>query len=55
MMDNDKAMGLLERGEADGILVSVLLLRSRGHIWLSFDGNEWEVIDSELIRKQFVI
>lgn len=55
MMDSEMAMRLLESGEADGVLVSVLLLRSRGHIWLSFDGNEWEVVDSELIRKQFEI
>lgn len=53
MMDNDKAMGLLERGEADGILVSVLLLRVGENLWLSFDGDEWERVDSELIKKQF--
>lgn len=55
MMDSEMAMRLLESGDADGVFASVLLLRSQGHIWLSFDGKDWEVIDSELIRKQFEI
>lgn len=52
-MTSDYAMKLLERGEADGIFTSILLLRIGGFLWISFDGKEWEKIDSNLIKKQF--
>lgn len=53
MMDSEMAMRLLESGDADGVFASVLLLRVGENLWLSFDGEEWERLDSELIKKQF--
>jgi hypothetical protein len=53
MMDCEKAMRLLETGKADCIFASVLILRIGKSLYLSFNGKEWEEIDSELINKQF--
>ena len=53
MMDRETAMRLLERGDAEGVFASVLLLRVGKSLWMSFDGEEWERVYSELIKKQF--
>lgn len=51
-MNWDKAIELLEKGEARAVVLSVVLLEHEGKRYLSFDGDEWEVTDSEMARRE---
>lgn len=46
-------MNMFESGKAQGVFVQTILLWDGDHYWLSFDGEEWECNDGELIKKQF--
>lgn len=50
-MNTAVALHLLEKGEACCLYASVLIIRSGGKVWISFDGKEWEETESEMIRK----
>ncbi len=50
-MNTAIAFHLLEKGEACCLYASILIMRSGGKVWISFDGKEWEETDSEMIRK----
>lgn len=50
-MNTAIAFHLLEKGEACCLYASILIIRSGGKVWISFDGKEWEETESELIRK----
>lgn len=52
-LSDKQAMELFENGEAVGVLTTVLLMRSDSHDYISFDGTEFEEIDSKLVKKQF--
>lgn len=49
-MDTAVAFHLLERGEACCLYASILIMRSGGKVWISFDGENWEETDSEMIK-----
>lgn len=51
-MNTAIAFHLLEKGEACCLYASVLIMRSGGKVWISFDGKEWEETESEIIKKQ---
>lgn len=51
-MNTAVALHLLEKGEACCLYASVLIMRVEEKCYISFDGREWEEIDSELIRKE---
>lgn len=40
-MDWDKAIELLENGEARMIVTQAVIITAEGKTWISFDGNEW--------------
>lgn len=40
-MNWDRAIELLENGEADLVVTQAVLLMENGKTWLSFDGKEW--------------
>lgn len=50
-MNWDKAIGLLETGQAEMVALTAVVLRSGGKVWLSFDGKEWEETESEMVKK----
>lgn len=50
-MNTAIAFHLLEKGEACCLYASILIMRSGGKVWISFDGKEWEETESEMIRK----
>lgn len=50
-MNTAIAFHLLEKGEACCVYASILIMRSGGKVWISFDGKEWEETESEMIRK----
>lgn len=52
-MDTAVAFHLLEKGEARCLCASILLLRVRGRFFISFDGEEWEESDSEMVKGEF--
>ena len=45
-------MDKFERGEAEGVCTTVLIVRSEGKHYISFDGEEWEEGASPLIKRQ---
>lgn len=45
-------MKMFENGDAVGVYTTVLLMRTGGKNYISFDGKEWEEIDSKLVNKQ---
>lgn len=51
-MDWNKAIDMLEKGEAEIAVLTAVVMRSGGKVWLSFDGEEWEETESNLIKKQ---
>lgn len=51
-MNTAIAFHLLEKGEACCLYASILIMRSGGKVWISFDGKEWEETDSNIIKKQ---
>lgn len=50
-MNRDKAIEALERGEAKLVVLTTVLLKTAGGIYMSFDGEVWEEIESEMIKK----
>lgn len=52
-VNSEEAMNMFESGKATGVFVQTILLWDGDHYWLSFDGEEWERNDGELIKKQF--
>ena len=51
-MSGRDVMELFERGEASGIETTILVVRIRGAVFVSFDGEEWAESKSEFINKQ---
>ena len=51
-MNTAIAFHLLEKGEACCLCASILIIRSGGKVWISFDGKEWEETENNLIKKQ---
>jgi len=51
-MNWDKAIEMIESGDARMVLISAVFIAEGGRMWMSFDGNEWEQIDSELARRE---
>lgn len=51
-MNTAIAFHLLEKGEACCLYASILIMRSGGKVWISFDGKEWEETESEMIKEQ---
>ena len=51
-MNTSTAFHLLEKGEAYCLCASVLIMQVGGKCYISFDGQEWEETDSELIKAQ---
>lgn len=51
-MNWDKAIELLENGEARLVVTETLILSYNGKVYVGFDGKEWEETDSEFIKKQ---
>jgi hypothetical protein len=51
-LNAEEAMKRFENGDAVGVYTTVLLMRTGGKNYISFDGEEWEEIESELIDKQ---
>ena len=50
-MNWDKAIDLLENGEARLVVTQAVILTSGGRTWLSFDGEEWEETESGVVKK----
>lgn len=53
-MNWDKAIELLERGEASMVVTQVVVFCSNGKTWISFDGQDWEETDSDIVRKEIM-
>lgn len=51
-MNWDKAIELLEKGEASLVVTQAVILSAHGKIWISFDGREWEETFNGIIRKE---
>lgn len=45
-------MRLFENGDAVGVCTTVLLVRTGGRDYVSFDGLEWEETNSEIVRRE---
>ena len=52
-MTEKEVMEMFENGDAVGVYTNILLMEAHGRTYFSFDGNEWEETESELIKKQF--
>lgn len=52
-MDNKLAINMLETGEAVCLYTTVLLMKAGDCVYVSFNGEEWSEIDSQMIRSQF--
>lgn len=44
-------MEMFENGEAIGVYTDILLMKTHGKTYFSFDGDEWEETESELIKR----
>lgn len=51
-MNCDKAIEMMENGEAEMVALTAVVMKAGGKVWLSFDGHEWEETESNLIKKQ---
>lgn len=51
-MNWDKAIELLEKGQANAVITQVILLAYDGRVWLSFDGKEWDEVASALVKRE---
>ena len=51
-MNWDRAIEMMENGEAEMVALTAVVMKSGGKVWLSFDGHEWEETESNLIKKQ---
>ena len=52
-MNTAVAFHLLERGEACCVCASILIIRVGEKYYISFDGDEWEEAESEMIIREF--
>ena len=43
---------MMENGEAEMVALTAVVMKAGGKVWLSFDGQEWEETESNLINKQ---
>lgn len=50
-MTADKAMELLEGGLANGVFVTAFFMVHDGAMYMTFDGSEWECVDSDMARR----
>lgn len=50
-MNWDKAIELLEKGEARMVVTQAILLSAEGKVWVSFDGSEWKEMAMNNIHK----
>lgn len=50
-MNWDKAIDMLESGEAEMAVLTAVVMRTGGKVWMSFDGEEWEETESEMVKK----
>ena len=50
-MNWDRAIELLEKGEARMTVTQSVILSAEGKIWISFNGEDWEETDSELVKR----
>lgn len=46
-MNWDKAIELLEKGQAHLTVVTAVLLDAEDKVWLSFDGQVWGLLDNK--------
>lgn len=53
-MNWGKAIQLIESGEARLVATTTVLLEHDGALWMSFDGIEWEKLDSRMARRLMV-
>ena len=51
-MNKDRAIRMLERGDAYAVVTQVILLSCEDRMWMSFDGEDWEETESKMIRKE---
>jgi hypothetical protein len=51
-MNTAIAFHLLEKGEACCLYASILIMRVGNRCYISFDGENWEETESELIKEQ---
>jgi hypothetical protein len=51
-MNTAIAFHLLEKGEACCLYASILIMRVGDRCYISFDGENWEETESELIKEQ---
>lgn len=51
-MNWDRAIEMMENGEAEMVALTAVVMKAGGKVWLSFDGQEWEETESNLIKKQ---
>ena len=51
-MNTAIAFHLLEKGEACCLYASILIMRVENRCYISFDGENWEETESELIKEQ---
>lgn len=53
-MDWNRAIELIEDGDAKMLAITTILLEHNGLLYMSFDGVEWEEIESKLARKAII-
>lgn len=51
-MNWDRAIELLENGEARMVVTQTVVMRAEGKTWVSFNGEDWEETDSEMIKNE---
>ena len=47
-----RAIEMMENGEAEMVALTAVVIKACDKVWLSFDGQEWEETESNLIKKQ---
>lgn len=47
----DEAIEAIENGDARMLIVQAVILKTKGKIYLTFNGEEWEETDSDMIRR----
>lgn len=52
-MDSNKAIFLLEQGTASCLYTTILIMKCGLDFFVSFDGHDWEKVDSKLIQDLF--
>jgi len=51
-LNAEEAMKRFENGDAVGVCTTVLLMRTGGRDYMSFDGDNWEETNSEIVKKE---